>query len=119
VKSLAALTEEKAISVKLFGKVKIYLADQSKFEVPDEEALRTLEEMCQKKAQELKIAILKKAEAMDQRIQLESTPTDSSLKLSIQVRSLLMVSLYSNSTHLYSLTLWFNSVVKSCNFLTA
>ena len=29
----AALTEEKAITVKLFGKVKIYLADQSQFEV--------------------------------------------------------------------------------------
>ena len=35
LKALAALTEEKAITVKLFGKVKIYLADQSKFEVRD------------------------------------------------------------------------------------
>ena len=33
LKALAALTEEKAITVKLFGKVKIYLADQSQFEV--------------------------------------------------------------------------------------
>ena len=86
MRSLAALTEEKAISVKLFGKVKIYLADQSKFEVPDEEALRALEVSCQEKAQELKIALAKKSEAMDQRSQLESTPTNSALKLSIQVR---------------------------------
>jgi hypothetical protein len=43
MKALAALTEEKTITVKLFGKVKIYLADQAKFKIPDEASLVALD----------------------------------------------------------------------------
>ena len=43
MKALASLSEEKTINVKLFGKNKIYLADQTKFDVPNEAELEALE----------------------------------------------------------------------------
>jgi len=83
VKALAALTEEAKIQVKLFGKVKIYLADQSKFEVPDEQALEKLDAEIQALSAEVKTALAEKAEVVENRTRLEATPTDSSLKASV------------------------------------
>lgn len=43
MKALTLLSDEKTINVKLFGKNKIYLADQSKFDIPSDAELQALE----------------------------------------------------------------------------
>ena len=66
------------------------LADQSKFDVPNDDELEALENEVQIETEKLQGFLASKAAATQRRVQLEATPTDALLARGCQVSGLLV-----------------------------